>query len=92
MPRNEYPALRPIFAGWGVIEPMFDQNETAEEMLAGYREMMECLAPDTLAIPICILDKNWSDDDITGLYHEMRKVSEEYARAMHWVQKAGSGT
>ena len=29
----------------------------------------------------------WSDDDITGLYHEMRKISEEYARAMHWAQE-----
>ena len=84
--RKEYPALKQVFAGWGVIEPMFDQNESAEEMLAGYREMMESLAPDTLAIPICILDKTWSDDDITGLYHEMRKISEEYARAMRWAQ------
>ena len=48
--------------------------------------MMENLAPDTLAIPICILDKSWSDDDITGLYHEMRKISEEYAKAMRWAQ------
>jgi hypothetical protein len=83
---KEYPALRQVFSGWGVIEPMFDQNESAEEMLAGYREMMENLAPDTLAIPICILDKSWSDDDITGLYHEMRKISEEYAKAMRWAQ------
>jgi hypothetical protein len=82
-----YPALKQVFAGWGVIEPMFDQNESAEEMLAGYREMMENLAPDTLAIPICILDKSWSDSDITGLYHEMRKISEEYARAMRWAQQ-----
>jgi hypothetical protein len=82
---KEYPALKQVFAGWGVIEPMFDQNESAEEMLAGYREMMESLAPDTLAIPICILDKTWSDDDITCLYHEMRKISEEYARAMNWA-------
>jgi hypothetical protein len=82
-----YPALKQVFAGWGVIEPMFDQNESAEEMLAGYREMMENLAPYTLAIPICILDKSWSDSDITGLYHEMRKISEEYARAMRWAQQ-----
>jgi len=63
---------------------MFDQNENAEQMLAGYREMMVNLAPDTLAIPICVLDKTWSDNDITHLYHDMRKISEEYARAMHW--------
>jgi hypothetical protein len=84
---QEYTSLKQVFAGWGVIEPMFDQNESAEEMLAGYREMMESLAPDTLAIPICILDKNWSDTDITSLYHDMRKISEEYAKAMRWAQK-----
>jgi hypothetical protein len=83
---KEYPALKQIFAGWGVIEPMFDLNESAEEMLVGYREMMENLAPDTLAIPTCLLDNTWSDDDITGLYHEMRKISEEYAGAMRWAK------
>ena len=81
----EYPALRQVFAGWGVIEPMFDLGERAEDMLAGYREMMEMLAPDTLAIPICIVDNTWSDDDITSLYYEMHKVSLEYARAMRWA-------
>ena len=83
----EYPALKQVFAGWGVIEPFFDQNESAEQMLAGYREMMENLAPDTLAIPICVLDNTWSDNDITDLYHAMRNISEEYARAMHWKQE-----
>jgi hypothetical protein len=83
---QEYPALREVFAGWGVIEPMFDQGERAEEMLAGYREMCEALAPDTLAIPICIVDDTWSDDDIRSLYQEMRKLSVEYAAAMHWQE------
>ena len=82
---KEYPALKQLFAGWGVIESSFDQNESAEEMLAGYREMMESLAPDTIAIPICVLNETWRDDDITGLYHEMRKISEEYASAIHWA-------
>jgi hypothetical protein len=81
---TDYPALRQVFASWGVIEPMFDLGERAEHMLEGYREMMESLAPDTLAIPICIVDNTWSDNDITDLYHEMRKISEEYARAMRW--------
>lgn len=84
--RKDYPALREVFAGWGVIEPMFDLNERAEEMLSGYRQMMESLAPDTLAIPICIVDNTWSDPDITDLYHEMRKISVEYARAMRWAK------
>jgi hypothetical protein len=82
--QKDYPALREVFAGWGVIEPMFDMGERAEEMLAGYRLMMENLAPDVPAIPICIVDNTWSDSDITDLYHEMRKISEEYARNMRW--------
>lgn len=81
---TNYAALRQVFAGWGVIEPMFDLGERAGQMLDGYREMMENLAPDTLAIPICIVDNTWSDEEITGLYHDMRRISEEYARAMRW--------
>ena len=82
--RKDFPALRSVFAGWGLVEPMFDMGERPEAMLAGYREMMEALAPDTLAIPICLVDHTWSDDDIRGLYHDMRKISEEYARAIRW--------
>jgi len=48
--------------------------------------MMENLAPDVLAIPICIVDNTWSDSDITDLYHEMRKISVEYARNMRWTK------
>ena len=58
---------------------MFDLNETAEAMIAGFRNMMETLAPDTVGIPICMVDDSWTDSDITALYWEMRKISEEYA-------------
>jgi len=84
--QKDYSALREVFAGWGVIEPMFDMGERAEEMLSGYRLMMESLAPDTLAVPICIVDNTWSDGDVTELYHEMRKISTEYARNMRWAK------
>jgi hypothetical protein len=84
--QKDYPALREIFAGWGVIEPMFDMGEGAEEILAGYSQMMEHLVPDTIAIPICIVDSNWSDSDITDLYYDMRKISEEYAHNMRWAK------
>jgi hypothetical protein len=82
--RAEYPQFREVFAGWGLLEPMFDNGETAEEMLAGFREMMEALAPDVIAIPYCIVDNTWSDADITDFYWDMRKIGEEYARAMRW--------
>jgi hypothetical protein len=47
--------------------------------------MMETLAPDTIAIPYCIVDDTWSDDDITSFYWDMRKVAEEYAANMRWA-------
>jgi len=83
---KDYSALKEIFGGWGWIEPMFDMGERAEEMLAGYRQMMESLAPDTFAIPICIVDNTWSDSNITALYHDMRKISEEYAQNIRWAK------
>jgi hypothetical protein len=81
--------MREVFAGWGVIEPMFDMGETAQDMLAGYRYMMETLAPDTIAIPYCIVDNTWSDSDITSFYWDMRKIADEYAANMRWVGDEG---
>jgi len=84
---REFVEFREIFAGWGVIEAMFDFGEKPEEMLAGYRYMMETLAPDTIGIPVCIIDDTWPDGDITSLYWEMRKIAEEYAATMKWAGK-----
>lgn len=84
--RDEYAEFKELFAGWGILETMFDNGETAEEMLAAYRSMMECLAPETIAIPYCLVDQTWADDDITCLYCEMRKIAEEYARNMRWAE------
>jgi hypothetical protein len=47
--------------------------------------MIESLAPDTVAIPIRVMDDTWSDDDITDFYWAMRRLGEEYADAMKWV-------
>jgi hypothetical protein len=45
---------------------------------------MELLAPDVIAIPVCILDDSWSDEDVTALYWDMRAISNEYAANMRW--------
>lgn len=87
--RAEFPELRKVFAGWGIVQVMFDLGETAEEMIAGFRYMMETLAPDAIGIPICMLDDSWSDSDITTLYWEMRKIGDEYARNIRWVGPIG---
>ncbi len=81
----EFSEFRDIFAGWGIIEAMFDVGETPEQMLDQFRTMMETLAPDTVGIPLCIVDDTWSDSDITDLYWEMRDIGEEYAANLKWV-------
>ena len=81
----EFPEFRELFAGWGIIEALFDFAETPDEMLAQFRYMMETLAPDTIGIPICSVDDSWSDSDITDLYWEMRRIAEAYAANMKWV-------
>ena len=82
---NEFPRLREVFAGWGIIEAMFDCGERAEEMVAGFRQMMETLAPDTIGVPVCVIDDTWADDDIRSLYWEMRKIADEYVRCIKWA-------
>jgi len=58
---------------------------TGEEMVAAFRDLMEHLAPDVYAIPSCYVEPSlWADEDITQLYWEMRKVSEEFAANMRW--------
>jgi hypothetical protein len=79
---KEFPEFRRVFAGWGIVEALLDQDETAEEMLAAFRSMMDVFAPDLLAIPVCMLGDEWSDSDITDLYWEMRKIGVEYAARM----------
>ncbi len=59
-------------------------GERSEEMLAGFRHMMECLAPDVAAVPVCTVDDGWTDDEILGLYWDMRRIAEEYAANMRW--------
>ena len=82
---QEFPQFREIFAGWGIVKPMFDNGETPEEMLAGFQYMLESLSPDTVGIPICIIDGTWTDNDITDFYWDMRKIGEAYAAAMNWL-------
>jgi hypothetical protein len=83
--RGDLADLGEIFAGWGIVEVNFDSGETAEEMLEGFRFMMENLAPYTVGVPVCTIDESWADDEITAFYWEMRKIAEEYAANMRWV-------
>jgi hypothetical protein len=63
---------------------MMDNELTPEAMLASFRHTMETLAPDVIGVPICFVDDTWHDDDITALYWELRRISNEYAANMRW--------
>ncbi len=83
--QRDFPALRQILAGWGVIHIVLDNEPTKEEMLSSFRSSMEMLAPDVIGVPVCILDNSWSDEDVTALYWDMRKISNEYAASLRWA-------
>jgi hypothetical protein len=83
--RADFPALREILAGWGLIHIVLDNELTPEAMLSAFRSSMEMLAPDVIGMPVCILDDSWSDEDVTALYWDMRRISDEYAASMRWA-------
>ena len=80
----DFPALRELFAGWGVIHILMDNELTPEAMLAAFRNTMETLGPEVIGVPCCFVDDTWHDDDITQIYWDMRKIGDEYAANMHW--------
>lgn len=82
--RPDFHKLRAAFAGRGLLQVMFDSGESAEEMLSGFREMMEIFAPDVVALPMPIVNDSWRDAQIVELYEAMREVGREYAARMHW--------
>ncbi len=86
--RDDLPRLGKAFAGRGLVQAMFDNGETAEEMIEGFRFMMETLAPDTVGLPMPIVNDDWSDAEITDLYEALREVGREYAANMRWRHPA----
>jgi hypothetical protein len=87
--RNSLPLLRKAFAGRGLVQVMFDNGETAEIMVAGFRFLMEELAPEVIALPVPQVDDSWSDAEIIELYYAMREVAIEYAANMRWREGGG---
>jgi hypothetical protein len=85
--RQDFPRLREAFAGRGLVELMFDNGETAREIVAGYEEAASALAPDVLAVPVAWLDGKWTDVDIRDLHESLRRVSERYAAEMRWKEE-----
>jgi hypothetical protein len=87
---EEFPDLRKIFAGWGIIHILLDNESAPETILKSFRYTMETLAPDVVGIPVCYVDDTWHDDDVTGLYWDMRKIADEYAANMRWAPRCAT--
>ena len=83
--QKDFPQLREVFAGWGIIHILMDNELTPELMLASFRHTMETLAPDVVGVPLCFVDDAWHDDDVTALYWDLRKIADEYAANMRWA-------
>ena len=59
-------------------------NTPSEKTVKGFEKIAGGLAPDVIGMPILFLDHTWRDDDLRGIYADMRKISERYAREVRW--------
>jgi uroporphyrinogen-III decarboxylase len=82
--RGELPRIKRSFKGRAVVEFMFDNGESPEEILRGFEEIAAALAPDVIGIPIVWLTDSWTDEAIRELYHGLLDIAERYARQMSW--------
>ena len=89
--RGDLPHLPEAFGGRGLVELMFDNGESAAEIVAGFEEAARLLAPGVLAIPVVWLDARWADGDIRQLYEELRSVATRCAADMRWKKEEGHG-
>ncbi|NJD02667.1 MAG: hypothetical protein FIA99_08745 [Ruminiclostridium sp.] len=70
------------FQGRGILYLGLEYS-SHEETLNDYRFIIDSLAPDVIAIPSLILDEKCIDSgkcDVNRLYHELRSMSEIYAK------------
>jgi uroporphyrinogen-III decarboxylase len=86
--RAELPRIKQAFKDRGIVEFMFDNGESMEEIIEGYEEIAHSLAPDVIGIPMVWLTESWTDEGIRELYQGLRNVSERYAREMNWRPEA----
>ena len=85
--RADLPRLREAFRGRGIVELMFDNGESPQEVLAGYEEAALALAPAVAALPVVWHGGDWSDDTLRALDADLRRVAARYAREMRWRQE-----
>jgi hypothetical protein len=83
--RPELPRIRECFRSRGIVELMFDNGESAADILRGYEEAASVLAPEVVGVPVVWLNHTWPDQDIRALYEGLRAAAERWAREMHWI-------
>lgn len=98
--REDLPALRDELGGTseerlgrrGHLEVMFERHVALDDMVKGFRDLADALAPDVVAIPYCQVpaDGSVSDDEITAFYRAMRSVADDYASRMRWDEDGGA--
>jgi uroporphyrinogen-III decarboxylase len=73
---KDLPMIKEAFKGKGIV--YFFYEGEPESAVAHYRDTMEALAPDVIAIPmLSVTDPKY---DIKELYNQFYKISREYAR------------
>lgn len=85
--RADFPSLKEAFRQKGVVEINFDNDENPEQVIKGYEESAEALAPDVAAIPVLFIKETWSVDDVSWTYRALRKISESYAASIDWIRE-----
>ena len=83
--KADLPRIKEAFRGKGIVEIMFDNGESAEEIIAGCEHTADELAPDVIAIPVVWLNESWTDDDIRALHQDLQHLAERYAREIRWA-------
>jgi hypothetical protein len=83
--KDDIPNIKKALKGRGIVEFMFDNGETADEIIHGFELIANSLSPDVVGIPLIWLNETWTDSDITDIFFDMKKISEKYADSMNWI-------
>ena len=70
----------------GHLEVMWERGVALDDMINGFREIADRLAPDVVAMPYCqvLTDGSVRDDEIREFCATMRVIAEDYAQRMRW--------
>ncbi len=84
--KPELTAFKSSFSQQGIIELNFDNDESPEEVVAGYEEAANILAPEVAAVPVLVYTEAWSDDDLRAAHQSLKRIARDYADAVNWFE------